>query len=226
MLAHDQPRQLSQRRIVRVQHHQLALQAFAQVARRHARRVKLLHDEQRRFQLLRGGPVGLGNLFQRRRQVAIFIQVPDNRFRQLLHAVGAHRRAQLPRQMIGKVLRRREEFLERRALEIFAFAITVVTAAAGVQVLAEKRSYIELVEGIGRFRLRNLFRFFLDERFVRVIVRAQLFFGQLFEHGIGHHLLRDHLAQLQAVQRQHTDHLHQARREDLLLRHAQVQLRL
>ncbi len=91
--------------------------------------------------------------------------------------------------------------------------------AAGVQILIEEAADIELVKGIQLLFLGNFFSFILEEGFVAVVVGGSRFFAQLFQHRIGHHLGVDHLPQLQAVQRQHADHLHQARRQYLLLRH-------
>ena len=44
-----------------------------------------------------------------------------------------------------------------------------------------------------------------------------------FQHRVGNHLLVDHLAQFELVEREHADHLNQAGRQDLLLRHLEVQ---
>ncbi len=51
-------------------------------------------------------------------------------------------------------------------------------------------------------------------------------FVDLFQDGVFHHLSIDHLLQLELVQRQNADHLHQAWREDLALSDLQVQFGL
>jgi hypothetical protein len=94
---------------------------------------------------------------------------------------------------------------------------------ARIEVLREERPEIEFVEGIGRFFLGNFFHFFLQKRFIRVAVWSGRFLRHFIEDGIRHNLLVDHLPQLQPVQRQHADHLHETRREDLLLRDAKIQ---
>ena len=47
-------------------------------------------------------------------------------------------------------------------------------------------------------------------------------FLQLFEHGVFDDFGVDQLFQLQLVERQHADHLHQARRQNLTLRYLQA----
>ena len=70
----------------------------------------------------------------------------------------------------------------------------------------------------------NFFGFFFEESFVGVAVGGGgALFGDFVEDGIGHDFLIDHLAQLQAIQRENADHLHEARRQNLLLRHAQAE---
>src|SRR5438094_109855 len=64
-------------------------------------------------------------------------------------------------------------------------------------------------------------RLFGFDLLVYFLQRKHLF--QLLEHGVGNHLLIDHLAQLELVEREHADHLDEPRRQDLLLRHPEVQ---
>ena len=70
------------------------------------------------------------------------------------------------------------------------------------------------------FLIRNNYEF---TRLVAVIVRNRVVLAQLFQHRVGDHLLVDHLAQFELVEREDADHLHQARRQDLLLRHLEIQ---
>ena len=69
---------------------------------------------------------------------------------------------------------------------------------------------------------RGFARFFLLGP-LRYLVERGGALGQFFENGVHDHLLVDHLAQLELVEREHADHLHQAGRQNLLLRHLEVQ---
>ena len=124
--------------------------------------------------------------------------------------------------MIGQPGRRRKELLEGRPLRDFPF-LRPAAVAASIQVLVEERADVKLVERIGYWFLRNFLRFFFEEGLVTVIVRLGGLFALLFENWVGDHFLVDHLAQLEAVQGQHADHLNEARRENLLLRHFEVE---
>ena len=64
--------------VLRRKRAKLDQQALAQVPRRHAQRVKLLNQRQRRFDVLQLVAAGLRNLFQAGGQVAVLIQVPDD----------------------------------------------------------------------------------------------------------------------------------------------------
>ena len=123
--------------------------------------------------------------------------------------------------MVGQPGGRGKKLLERGPLGDFAL-LRLPAVAAGIQVLVEERADVELVEGIGFFLLRDLFGFRLQEGFVAVVVGDGGFFGELFQDGIRDHLLVDHLAKFQAVQRQYADHLHKPGRQNLLLRHPEV----
>ena len=104
-------------------------------------------------------------------------------------------------------------------------AVTVPSPA--IQILVEKGIYVELIKGIRRLGLGNLFRFGFEKGFFGVILLGHLgFFSQLFQHRVGDHLLIDHFAKLQPVQSQHADHLNQARCQNLLLCNFEVELGL
>ena len=97
---------------------------------------------------------------------------------------------------------------------------------SGVQVVVEKRPEVDLLKGV-------FFGAVLAVHGGRVgrLVRCDFLFdvhggevlGKLLQHRILDDLLVDHLAQFEPVQRQHADHLHQARRQNLLLRHPEIQ---
>ena len=125
--------------------------------------------------------------------------------------------------MVGKTCRRGKELVKRRLFDIFAFAARGALRP-GVEILREERTKIEFIEGIGRFRLGNFFGFFLKERFVRVAFSHGALF-LLFEDGVRHDLLIDHLAQLEAIQRENAYHLDEARRQNLFLSEAEIEFR-
>ena len=72
---------LLRERILRVNQLQLHQQAFAQVARGHARRIEFLHHGQRFFDVFHRIVSGLRDFVERRAQVAVFIEVADDRVR-------------------------------------------------------------------------------------------------------------------------------------------------
>ena len=96
----------------------------------------------------------------------------------------------------------------------------MAAVAAGVEVLVEKTADIKLVEGIRFGLLRNFFGFGFEEGFVAIVIALGGFFAELFEDGVGDHLLVDHLAEFETVQREDAHHLNEAGRQNLLLRHS------
>ena len=89
--------------------------------------------------------------------------------------------------------------------------------------MIEEAADVELVKGIGLGLFRNLFGFRFQKGFVAVVVGLRGLFALLFQDRIGDHLLVDHLAQFQTIEREHADHLHQTWRQNLPLRHLQIQ---
>ena len=103
---------------------------------------------------------------------------------------------------------------------------TVGRAEAGIEIVLEVGPKVDLVERITLVALRlgcDLFHASIALRLSErdVIDEGNTLF-QLFQHRILNNLGVDQLFQLQLVQRQHTDHLHQARRQDLTLRNFQA----
>ena len=121
--------------------------------------------------------------------------------------------------MVGQALRGREKFLKRGLFRFFALA-ACRPLRARIEVLVEERAEIEFVERIRSGSFGKFLDFLLQKRFVGVAVLGGSFFRCFFENGIRHDLLIDHFPQLETVQRQHADHLHEPRRQNLLLRHA------
>ena len=99
----------------------------------------------------------------------------------------------------------------------------LAAVAAGIEILIEEGADVEFVEGIGLGLLGNFFGFGFQEGFVAVVVGLRRLFALLFQDGIRDHLLVDHLAELEAIEREHAHHLHQARRQNLPLRHLEIE---
>ena len=99
----------------------------------------------------------------------------------------------------------------------------MAAVAAGIEILIEKGANVEFVEVIRLGLLGNFFGFVFEEIFVGVIVGLRGLFALLFENRIGDHLLIDHLAKLETIEREHAHHLHQAGRQNLALRNLQIQ---
>src|SRR3954451_11072478 len=124
--------------------------------------------------------------------------------------------------MISQIARLRKEVLERRALDFFHFA---VGAIAGVEVVLEKRSEIDLFEGIFLLRSgdRILFSgggsgalavFFL----LANLVEKRNGILEFLENGILDHLAIDHVLKLELIECEDGDHLHETRSKHLALR--------
>ena len=114
-----------------------------------------------------------------------------------------------------------KEFVERGPLDFFVFT---GLCGAGVKILRIEGTKIEFIEGIGFFGLvlGDFFGFGFEEGFVGVAFGYDSILAELFEDGIGHDLLIDHFAQLEAVEGEDAHHLDQPRRQNLLLRDAEI----
>ncbi len=122
-----------------------------------------------------------------------------------------------------------EEIFKRGTVNLFQIG---GIAVAGIQVIAEERPEIDLIEGIFLLGLRAGFVLLLDVFCVLALVSfftsgdfIQQWNGgiQLLQHGVLHHFRVDHLLELQLVEREHAHHLDQPWSENLLLRDPQVQ---
>ena len=117
---------------------------------------------------------------------------------------------------------RGKKLFEGGPLGNFAF-LGLAAVSAGIQVLVEETADVKLVEGIGFGLFRNFFGLRLEEGFVAVVVRLGGLFALLFQDGVCDHLLVDHFAQFEPVQRQNADHLDEAGRQNLLLGNSEVE---
>ncbi len=162
-----------------------------------------------------------------RDQIPVLAQIADHHLGRLAYFRAYRECAQLPNQMIRKIARLGEKVLERRPFYLFHLARAAITR---IKVFLEERAEIDLFKGVflldcsdGVFFGRSTFAIFFAPSSV-IQQRNRLF--QLFEHWILHHFGRDHVPQLELIERQDTDHLHQARSQDLPLRNLQMQLGL
>ncbi len=171
-----------------------------------------------RFHLL--AQIAFQQLVVGRRQIAVLVQVADDVFGRLPHCGREAQRTQLPEEVVGQRGGRREEILNRGFLDLL---VVVRRAETGIQIILEIGPKVDLVEGVFLFGLGFGDRLGFD-RPVAILFCA----GDVVEEGNGLvHLLQnrvlgdlrlDHLLQLQLVQRQNADHLHQSRRQNLALR--------
>src|SRR5260370_1130421 len=196
MLGND----LMGQRILRIKCFQLPQQAFTQIPRAHSDRVEVLHHGQRVIQVILRILSVLHQLFGGSRQIAVLVQIANDAIRDFFYRVRTDGNAQLPLEMLGQPGRRREELFEGGPFGNFAL-LRFPAVSAGIQVLVEESSHVKLVKRIGFGLLRNFFGLRFQEGLVAVVVRLGGFFALLFQDRIGDHLLVDHFAQLEAVQR-------------------------
>ena len=131
--------------------------------------------------------------------------------------------------MIAQVPRLRQEVLERRLLDLFHFSRAAIP---GIQIILEERAKIYLLERILLLirDCRTLFRGRLGGQPVAFfllasdIIEQRNGIFQLFEHRVLDHLGIDHVLELELVEREHGDHLHETRRQNLSLGQLDVQL--
>ncbi len=109
-------------------------------------------------------------------------------------------------------------------------SISLAAAIAGIEIFLKERAKINFFEGIFLFFRGNRVFFGRDPFAIFFLAGGVIEQGngvfQLLQNRILHHLGGDHVAQLKLVEREHADHLHEARREDLPLRDFQMELGL
>ena len=81
-------------------------QAFLQVSRSDSRRIEFLHYREGFFHVLHGIVPRLRNFVERRSQVAVFIEISDDRVGDLADRFAADAYAQLPGEVISEAGRR------------------------------------------------------------------------------------------------------------------------
>src|ERR1700734_828721 len=131
--------------------------------------------------------------------------------------------------MIGESGRLRKKIFKRGTLVLFVFGLG---AEAGIEIVLKVRAEIDLIEWVAfrgrRFRGSRLKM--LQPFFALFALEAAAYFVQsgdglvdLLENRVFDHLRVDHLLEFELVERQHAHHLHESRREDLTLRHLEIQ---
>ena len=149
-----------------IDHFQLHQQAFLQVARANAGRIEFLHHGERFLHVFHGVVAGLGDLFERGGQIAVFIEIADDDSAIFRTSSRANAHAQLPGQMVGQA-GGEERNLSNEGLSISSRSPLATRSPPVSRYWLEKRAEVEFVEGIGCLRLRELFRFPSSERLRR-----------------------------------------------------------
>ena len=197
--------------------------ALAQIPGTHPSRVKMLHQVNaapqqfnRRGLISEAVPVGRrthcelavsrGQFFLACGQVPVLIQIADDQLGGVVQVRRQAQSSQLPRQVIGQSRRLGEKVLKRGLLTVF---ILRLCAIAGIKIILEVRSKIDLVErvlGCGR----GLFRSLVQQAQALLAFIALLAAGDLIQHwnrfinllqdGVFHHLGIDHLLQFELIQ--------------------------
>ncbi len=120
------------------------------------------------------------------------------------------------------------KFSKDRLLDVFHLSLAAI---AGIEILLEERAKIDFFEGILLFFGRDGIFFRRGHRSHAVaffflptdIVEQGDGVFQFFENRILDHLGVDHVLELKLVEREHGDHLDEARRQNLPLRQLDVQ---
>ncbi len=159
-------------------------------------------------------------------EVTFLVQIANHQLGCAIDVFVDVQRSELPQQVVRKSAGLGKEVLEGRLLAVLHFNRG---AQAGVEVFGEEGAEVNLLKGIFFFRCRDrllllgrgaiafhlLFasRHFIEKRNGAV---------QFFENRILSQLGIDHVGQLKLVERQDTDHLHEAGGQNLLLGNFEV----
>ena len=171
--------------------------------------IELLHQRERALDVLRGPRPHERDVFHRRHEIAIVVEVADDGLANLAQQriVGLHR--QLPEQVIRERLAGRERVLDRRELLDLGRRARPV---AVVEIVAEEVLVVLVVPGVALLLVLLLFRF------LRCRLDRLEFLGRHFlEHRVLDHLLIQEFRQLERRHRQELDRLLKRRRQNELL---------
>ena len=158
-------------------------------------------------------------------EIAVFVQVAHHILGGGPQVPANVQGTQLPGEVIGQGAGLGKEIFKRGLVALFK---AVGGAKTGIEIILEIGAEVNLVEritlvalclGCGLFDASLALRFFLCQ----VVDEGNALF-QLLQHRILNDFGVDQLFQLQLVERQHADHLHQARRQNLPLRNLQTEL--
>ena len=158
-----------------------------------------------------------GDLFDRGDEVAVVVEVADDRAADLLQLLVAGLQRELPHQVIRERRRGRQRVLDRRQLLDF---LRRARAVAVVEVVAEEVLVVGVVPGVGLVGGRLLGGLLG----LLLFGRLELLGRDFFEERVLDHLLVQEIGQLQRGHRQELDRLLERRREDELLNEFGVQL--
>ena len=190
---------------------QLDAQALGQAAGRDARRVERLHERERPLDRLERPRAHRRDVLERDAQQAVLVEVLDDGLADLHRQLVADRHAQLPQQVVVEVRRLGEGVLDRRDLGDLRRPHAPVRAV--VEVVLEEALDLDLLERVLR-ALPLLDRLLLRD----LLGRLRLLDRDLLEQRVLHHLLLEHLGQLEGRERQQLDRLLQRGRQDQPLR--------
>ena len=204
-------------RALEPQHAQLDAQALGQGPRGDAGRVERLHVRERlldRFHRPRAHP---RHVVERDAQQAVLVEVLHDRLGDQERQLVGLRHVQLPEQVVVEVERLGERVLDRRHLGHLGRPHAAL-AAAVVEVVLEEALDLDVLERVvGALALGLGLRL----RLLRdLLAGLGLLERHLLEQRVLHHLLLEHLGQLQRRERQQLDRLLQRRRQDQPLRQA------
>ena len=186
-------------------------EALLQVAGGYANRIEAVDERQRLFDRRDRPRAHRGDLVHRGHQVAVVVEIADDRRADLVQRVIAGLDPQLPEQVVGERRRGRERVLDRGQL---LDLLLRPRAVALVEVVAEEILVVLVVPGVALRFLRRLLRLL---RGGRRLARLEILGGHLLEHRVLDHLLGEQLAELQRGHRQQLDRLLQRWRQNQLL---------
>jgi hypothetical protein len=202
-------------RALQAQIAELEAEAFAEVARRHPRGIEPLDEGQGLLDLFHRIGSEVRDLLDGGPQQPVRIQVLDDGVADLERELVRDGHVELPHQVVVEIGLLGERVLDGRQLRDLRAARAAVVAV--VQVVLEEFLDVDLLEDVVPLRLGL---------FLRDLLRRGLLLGDLLQERVLHHLLLEHLRQLEGGEGKELDGLLQGRREDEPLRKAGAEAEL
>jgi len=200
------------RRALEPEHAQLDAQALVEIARRDARRVERLHQRQGLLHRLHRPRPHRRDVLERHPQQAVVVEVLHDRFADQLRELVGLGHAQLPQHVVVEIERLGERVLDRRQLGHLGRPHPPL--AAVVEVVLEEALDLDVLQRVVAALLGRLgLGLGLD-----LLGGLGLLDRRLLQERVLHHLLVEHLGQLQGGERQELDRLLQRGRQDQALR--------